>query len=84
MEIPEKVIDEITDEIMQELEEAAQLEGRNVTIDDIEGSLLLYRKKIGERMVQRAFDKQGTGKLEKKTQKSGNGDLHIKEQKKRK
>lgn len=84
MEIPEKVIDEITDEIMKELEDAARLEGRSVTLDDIEGSLLLYRKKIGERMVQHAFDKQGTGKLEKKTPKSVKGNLHIKEQKKRK
>ncbi len=67
MEIPEKVIDEITDEIMQELEETARNEGRTISFDDIEGSLLLYRKKIGERMLQRAINKQGTGKLEKKT-----------------
>lgn len=67
MEIPEKVINEITDEILNELEETAKLEGRTVRFDDIEGSLLLHRKKIGERMLQRALDKQGSGKLEKKT-----------------
>lgn len=70
MELPEKVIDEITDEIMAELEETVQLAGRHITLDDIEGTLLLYRKKIGERMLQRALESQGTGKLEKKTTKS--------------
>lgn len=69
MEIPEKLIDEITDEIMEELEEAARKEGREVSFDDIEGSLLLYRQKIGERMLQRSLDRTGTGKLEKKTPK---------------
>lgn len=66
MDLPEKVIDEIADEIMAELEEAAEREGRKVTFDDIEKSLLLYRKKIGERMLQRSLDSVGTGKLEKK------------------
>lgn len=69
MEIPEKLIDEIADEIMAELEEAAAREGRHVSFDDIEGSILLYRQKIGERMLQRSMDKLGTGKLEKKTSK---------------
>lgn len=84
MEIPEKVIDEITDEIMKELEEAAKQEGRDVTLNDIEGSLLLYRKKIGERMLQHSLDKQGTGKLEKKTPKSRKKNSNTKELKKRK
>lgn len=70
MEIPEKLIDEIADEIMAELEEAAAREGRDVSFDDIEGSILLYRQKIGERMLQRSLDSLGTGKLEKKTSKS--------------
>jgi len=65
MKIPEKLIDEITDEIMDELEEVAKREGRDISLDDIEESLLLYRKKIGERMLQRSLDKVGTGKLEK-------------------
>lgn len=68
MEIPEKLIDGITDEIMAELEETAKREGRDVYFDDIEGSLLLYRQKIGERMLQRSLDNQGIGKLEKKYQ----------------
>lgn len=81
MEIPEKLIDEITDEIMKELEETAEREGRKVTFDDIEGSLLLYRKKIGERMLQRSLNNLGTGKLEKKTSKLKEKSLRTKEQK---
>ena len=81
MEIPEKLIDEIADEIMAELEEAAEREGRKVTFDDIEGSLLLYRKKIGERMLQRSLDNLGTGKLEKKTSQLKGKNTRIKEQK---
>lgn len=84
MEIPEKVIDEITDEIMKELQEYAKREGRHVTLDDIEGSLLLYRKKIGERMLQHSLDTLGNGKVEKKTQKSKSSNSTIKESKKRK
>ncbi len=80
MKIPEKVIDEIADEIMAELEETAKLEGRDLTFDDIEGSLLLYRKKIGERMLQRSLDNLGTGKLEKKTSKSKKKNILIKGQ----
>jgi hypothetical protein len=84
MEIPEKVIDEITDEIMEELEETARREGRTVTFDDIEGSLLLYRKKIGERMLQRSLDNLGTGKIEKKTSKSKRKNIATKGQKQKK
>ena len=84
MEIPEKVIDEITDEIMKELEEASKRENRHVTLDDIESSLLLYRKKIGERMLQHSLDLVGNGKLEKKTPKSKNSNSNTRESKKRK
>lgn len=80
MEIPEKIIDEIADEVMAELEETAKREGRKVSFDDIEGSLLLYRKKIGERMLQRSLDNLGTGKLEKKTPKSKGKNIYTKEQ----
>jgi len=84
MEIPEKIIDEIADEIMEELTEAARLEGRDITFDDIEGSLLLYRKKIGEKMLQRALDSQGTGKIdEKKTAHSTKQNIPIKEPRKK-
>ncbi len=66
MELPEIVIDENTDEIMKEFEETVGLAGMHVPLDDIEGTLLFYRKKIGERMLQQALENQGTGKLEKK------------------
>lgn len=66
MKILEELIDQIADEIMKELDEAAQQEGRQLTFDDIEGSILLYRQKIGERLMQRSLDSQGSGNIDEK------------------
>lgn len=85
MEIPEELIDQIVDEIIKELEEAAQREGRQMTFDDIEGSIFQYRQKLGEKLMQRSLDSQGTGKMnEKKTVRYATRNTKKKELKKKK
>ncbi len=74
-EFKEEFIAEMSAEIIKELEEKAAKEGRQLTFDDIETGVLLFRQKIGEDITSKIVSKQGTGKLkEKKTAKNADVD----------
>lgn len=61
MEIPKEIIDKLADEVFKELEETASKEGRNLTFDDMEKAILMYRQRIGERLMQATTDRQVSG-----------------------
>lgn len=62
----EKFIAKMSEEIIKELEEKVEKEGRKLTFDDIETGVLLLRQKIGEDLTNKIVSEQGTGKLNKK------------------
>jgi hypothetical protein len=68
MEIPKEIIEQLADEVLKELQENASKAGKDITFDDMEEAMLLYRQKIGNCMMQAATDKMVTGtKDQKKT-----------------
>ena len=62
----EEFIAKMSAEIIKELEEKVEKEGRKLTFDDIETGVLLFRQKIGEDVTSKIVSEQGTGKLNKK------------------
>ena len=67
MEVPKELIDQLSSEILKELEENAKKSGRKLTFDDMEQSILLFRQKVGERMMQEVVDLQRPEEDKKKT-----------------
>jgi hypothetical protein len=84
MEIPKEIIDQLADEIFAELEEAARKAGKNVTFDDMETAMLLYRQRIGEHMMQAAADKMAPRTTDqKKTARNATADPRKKDTKRK-
>jgi len=67
MKIPEEMIDQLAGEVLKELEQEAKAAGKKITFDDLEGSVLRIRQKIGQQLLQKTSSNLDTGKLEKKT-----------------
>ena len=85
MEIPKEIIDQLADEVFKELEEAASKSGKNLTFDDMEKAMLMYRQRIGEKMMQAAADKQVSGASnQKKTARAAAGQQEKKVTRKKK
>ena len=58
--------DQMADEVLKELEDKAKAAGRDITIDDLEGSVLRIRQKLGQELLQKTSGALDSGKLETK------------------
>jgi len=74
-------IDKMSNEIIQELKEKARETGRELTFDDIEKGVLLFRQRIGEEMTNAIVEKEGNGKLPEKKSADVADTLHTKDAK---
>jgi len=74
-------IDEMSSEIIKELKEKAHEDGRELTFDDIEEGVLLFRQRIGEEMTNAIVKKEGNGKLPEKKSADVADTLHTKDTK---
>ncbi len=62
----EEFISKMSEEILKEIKEDTAKEGRDLTFDDIENAVLLFRHRIGEDIANKIIIEQGTGELIKK------------------
>ncbi len=67
MKMPKELLDQLSDEIVAELEERSQTTGNPITFDDMEEAVLLLRQKIGQKLMQNVVDKHEDKESEKKT-----------------
>lgn len=84
MKIPEEMIDQLAGEVLKELEEETKAAGRKVSFDDLEGSVLRIRQKIGQQLLQKSSDTLDTKTLEKKTARNVMKNSSTKDKKKKK
>jgi len=66
MSIPKELIDQLSDDILEELHERSRQTGKPLTFDDMEDAVLMFRQKLGENLMQRVIDKQEEDKHKKK------------------
>lgn len=84
MEIPNEIIEQLTKEVIKELEENAGKAGREITFEDMETAMLSCRQKIGNYMMQAAADTIASGsKDQKKTVQNAAADLKKKDTKRK-
>jgi len=66
MSIPEELIEQLSDDILEELQEKSRQTGKPLTFDDMEEAVLMFRQRLGENLMQRVIDKQEDVKHKKK------------------
>lgn len=66
MSIPKELIDQLSDDILKELQEKSRQTGKPLTFDDMEEAVLLFRQRLGENLMQSVIDKQEEDKHKKK------------------
>lgn len=72
MNIPEELIDQLSNEIFEELLEKSKKDGKPMTFDDIEKAVLLFRQRVGEKLMQNVVEKQEETTSKKKLSKMHN------------
>ena len=66
MSIPKELIDQWSDDILEELKEKSRQTGKPLTFDDMEEAVLMFRQRLGENLMQCVIDKQEEDKPKKK------------------
>lgn len=58
MSIPKELIEQLSNDILEELKERSKKNGKPLSFDDIEEAVLMFRQKLGEDLMQNVVDKQ--------------------------
>jgi len=58
MSIPKELIEQLSVDIIEELQEKSKRNGKPLTFDEIEEAVLIFRQKLGENLMQHVVDKQ--------------------------
>lgn len=67
MNIPKELIEQLSDDILKELQEKSRQTGKPLTFDDMEEAVLMFRQRLGEDLMQHVVDKQEEDQHKKKT-----------------